>query len=114
MCRNIFLALSVIGCAILLPIFYFKSIKDDDDQSLFLKLTPFKLWQNPLWGMVVVAYLINFVICGFLWWNYRRVLQLRRLYFESEEFQNSLHARTLMVMLTNQNSSLPCMRDATC
>ena len=115
MCRNIFLVLAVVGCAILLPVFYTKSIgKDDEETTWLMRFTPSKVWQQPLWALIVVAYLFNFIICGFLWWNYRRVLQLRRLYFESEEFQNSLHARTLMVMLTNQNPSLPCMRDATC
>lgn len=46
-----------------------------------------------------MGYAINFVIGGFLWWNYRKVLQLRRMYFESEEYQHSLHARTLMVLI---------------
>lgn len=50
-----------------------------------------------LWAQVVVAYLGNLIVCYFLWHNYRRVHKLRRSYFQSPEYQNSLHARTLIV-----------------
>ncbi|RYP80203.1 hypothetical protein DL770_006334 [Monosporascus sp. CRB-9-2] len=96
MCRNIFLTLSLLGCCILVPIFYFRN-SGDENQTWLMRLTPSQVWDQPLWGLVITAYLINCVICGFLWWNYRRVLQLRRIYFESEEYQRSLHARTLML-----------------
>ena len=96
MCRNIFLILALIGCAVLVPVHMDKSIRFDNDVWL-ARLTPANVFGQPLWAQVVVAWLFNLVVCGFLWWNYRKVLQLRRTYFESEEFQNSLHARTLMV-----------------
>lgn len=50
-----------------------------------------------MWAQVIVAYLGNFIMCYFLWHNYRRVHALRRTYFQSSEYQNSLHARTLVV-----------------
>jgi len=96
MCRNIFLVLALIGCAVLVPVHMDKSVRFDNDVWL-ARLTPANVFGQPLWAQVVVAWLFNLVVCGFLWWNYRKVLQLRRTYFESEEFQNSLHARTLMV-----------------
>jgi len=37
------------------------------------------------------------VSCFWLWINYRSVTRLRREYFESHEYQTSLHSRTLMV-----------------
>ncbi|KAI1128271.1 hypothetical protein F5Y10DRAFT_178804 [Nemania abortiva] len=97
MCRNIFLVIAVLGTAVLLPIYWTKSAGDETSQKWFLRLTPINVWGEPFWAVVVLGYLFNIVICGFLWWNYRRVFRLRRLYFESEEYQRSLSARTLML-----------------
>ena len=96
MCRNLAVVLAIIGCSILIPISLSKSTRFGNDVWLYL-LTPSNLWGDAHWAQVVVAYLFDIVICGFLWWNYRKVLQLRRTYFESPEYQQSLHARTLMV-----------------
>jgi calcium permeable stress-gated cation channel len=96
MCRNIFLSLAVVGCGILVPIYWTKN-SGTDEQKWWMTITPSQVWSTPLWGLVIVGYLVNFIICGYLWWNYRKVLLLRRMYFESEDFQRSLHARTLMV-----------------
>jgi hypothetical protein len=96
MCRNIFLVLSVLGCCILIPVNYTKTVVFEGD-SWLNQITPLNVWGQVHWGLVTVAWLMNIVVCGFLWWNYRKVLALRRAYFESEEYQHSLHARTLMV-----------------
>lgn len=96
MCRDMFLVLSLLGCGILIPVNYTKSIRFDDDSWLG-RITPLNVWADAHWALVVVAWLFTIVICGFLWWNYRKVLHLRRQYFESVEYQQSLHARTLMV-----------------
>lgn len=96
MCRNLAVVLAIIGCSILIPISLSKSTRFGNDVWLYL-LTPSNLWGDAHWAQVVVAYLFDIVICGFLWWNYRKVLQLRRTYFESPEYQQSLHARTLML-----------------
>lgn len=100
MCRNIFTVLSVIGCAILLPTyliggrsFYSKY----QNVTLFAKLTPQFIWGQSNSTQCAVAWLFDITICGFLWWNYRAVLRLRRQYFESAEYHQGLHARTLMI-----------------
>lgn len=96
MCRNIFLILSIVGCGILIPVNLSKGVKWSD--STFLaRVTPANTWGTADWGMVFCTYFIHIVVAGFLWWNYRKILQLRRQYFNSSEFQSSLHARTLMV-----------------
>ncbi|KAI6080947.1 DUF221-domain-containing protein [Hypoxylon rubiginosum] len=97
MCRNIFLTLGVVGCCILLPVYY--SLNGDKTGNLqwFMRLTPSNVSDQPIWALVVAAYAFNIIIIGYLWWNYRRVLQLRRIYFESKEYQQSLSARTLML-----------------
>lgn len=97
MCRNIFLVLGVVGCGILLPVFYSLNSDKTGNQRWFMRLTPSNVNDQPVWAIVVTAYIFNFVIIGFLWWNYREVLKLRRVYFETKEYQQSLSARTLMV-----------------
>jgi hypothetical protein len=96
MCRNLFVILSVFVCAILIPVNYTKGVFFPDATELS-RMGPSNVWGDAHWATVVVAWLSNITVCGFLWWNYRKVLLLRRQYFESEEYQQSLHARTLMV-----------------
>ncbi|KAG5916474.1 hypothetical protein E4U42_007653 [Claviceps africana] len=102
MLRNIFLVLALIGTAVLVPvnITSFKEIvlmDKPDTTDWMLRITPRNSWGQPIWAVVVAGYAFNFVVMGFLWWNYRRVVALRRIYFDSEEYQRSLHARTLML-----------------
>ncbi|KKY36914.1 hypothetical protein UCDDA912_g03141 [Diaporthe ampelina] len=96
MLRNMFIVMAVIGCAILVPVNYTQSIRFDSDTWL-MRLTPSNVWNTAQWATVLCAWLFNIVVLGFLWWNYRKVLQLRREYFESPEYQQSLHSRTLML-----------------
>jgi hypothetical protein len=94
MCRDMLLVLSVLGCCILIPVNWTHT---DTDTVWLSRVTPTNVWADAHWATVVTAWLFTIVVCGFLWWNYRKVLLLRRPYFESEEYQQSLHARTLMV-----------------
>jgi len=103
MCRNLFLALSAIGCGILIPVNLIKGQKFKS-QSQVSKVTPVNTYGRDNWGMVICAWLFNITIAGFLWWNYRAVLRLRRQYYDSPEYQASLHARTLMVRRGDLNS----------
>lgn len=95
MCRNIFLILTLLGCSILIPINWTRTAVADD--NWLSKVTPRNVWADAQWANVVFAWLFNIVVCTFLWLNYRKVLQLRRQYYESEEYQRSLHGRTLML-----------------
>lgn len=97
MCRNIFLVLSILGVCILAPVHISEYNKIGEEQYWLIKMTPENAWATAQWAQVVVAYLFNLTVAGFLWWNYRKVAALRRTYFDSEDYQNSLHARTLMV-----------------
>jgi calcium permeable stress-gated cation channel len=95
MCRNLFVIMTVIGCSIMIPINLTQSIFPE--APLLQKITPMNVWNEAHWGTVIVAWSFCLTICGFLWWNYRQVMLLRRQYFESDEYQQSLHARSLMV-----------------
>jgi hypothetical protein len=96
MCRNIFLVCTGIGCCILLAVNYSTAQRFDNDTWL-TRITPLNVWHNSQWALVAVAWMNNIITCGVLLWNYRKVLHLRRQYYESPEYQQSLHARTLMV-----------------
>ncbi|EFY91675.1 DUF221 domain protein [Metarhizium acridum CQMa 102] len=102
MCRNMFLILALIGVGILVPVNLtnfkdFSTSSQPDTTEWMLRITPRNVFGTPHWALVVVGYLFNIVVISFLWWNYRKILHLRRMYFESEEYQGSLHARTLML-----------------
>lgn len=50
-----------------------------------------------MWAHVVFTYISDLIIFYFLWVNYRAVATLRKNYFESQDYQNSVHGRSLMV-----------------
>lgn len=118
MIRNMFLILTAIGVGIMVPINMsnYKETLDgvtpkngDKSKTEWLRrITPIGVWGSPIWSQVALAWIFDIIIIGFLWWNYRKVLQLRRKYFESDEYQQSLHSRTLMVSrgLTNDTRSV--------
>lgn len=101
MCRNIFIILGLLGCAVFIPLNILsnnKTIQPDwKGISDLTRVTPLWMYGSIFWAYVVFAYVINIVVCFFLWTNYRHVTKLRRWYFESHEYQTSLHARTLMI-----------------
>ncbi|RDA94037.1 hypothetical protein CP533_5300 [Ophiocordyceps camponoti-saundersi (nom. inval.)] len=99
MCRNMFIVLALVGMTILVPVNVSNSIKEYQGHRTewIMQITPRDVWGRPQWAQVVVAWLFNLVIIAFLWVNYRSVLKLRRQYFETDEYQNSLHSRTLML-----------------
>ena len=97
MCRNMFLIMSVIGCAIIIPANILGSNKSLDPASAWASMTPQAVEGQALWAHVVCSWLFDTIVVFFLWQNYRAVTRLRRQYFESSEYQNSLHSRTLML-----------------
>jgi hypothetical protein len=105
MCRNMFISLALVACAILIPVNVSKSKrkKDTGSNALFL-MTPKDL-DDPLayWAFVIVAYLFDIIVCGYLWWTYRAVHSLRRKYMESADYQTALHSRTLMITDIKRN-----------
>ncbi|KAL5357708.1 hypothetical protein BJX96DRAFT_172782 [Aspergillus floccosus] len=98
MCRNIFIFLSIIGCGVMIPINITQSNGDGvPGLSAFATMTPLYATTNSIWSQVVCAWLFDIIVAFFLWRNYKAVLALRRKYFQSSDYQRSLHARTLMI-----------------
>lgn len=112
MCRNMFITLAVFGCAIVIPVNILYSIKQGqinqdlskESKYIFVMMTPSQLYGEVFWAHVVVAYLFDIIVCGFLWWTYRAVHRLRRAYMEGSEYQNSLYARTVMITDVSKNN----------
>lgn len=107
MCRNIFIFLSVIGCLVMIPVnvTQSKGSTDSSASGAFNMMTPLNI-TNPtaIWSQVVCAWAFDLIVVFFLWRNYRAVRNLRRQYFQSSEYQRSLHARTLMITDIPPNS----------
>lgn len=110
MCRNLFVVLAIVGCAIVIPVNVIKSVEFQKNfdganakAAIFL-MTPRDLFGDIFWAFVALAYIFDIIVCAFLWWTYRAVHRLRRKYLESPEYQNSLHSRSLMI--TDINRSL--------
>jgi Ca2+/Na+ antiporter len=108
MCRNMFVVLSIVGCAVIIPINVTKTIKFQEEShfasaTAIVLMTPRALFGEIFWAFVAIAYLFNIIVCSFLWWTYRAVHRLRRKYLEGAEYQSSLHSRTLMITDINRN-----------
>jgi hypothetical protein len=101
MCRNMFICLAIVACAIILPVNIAKATDVGGDNksisNIVFLMTPMYLFGQPFWAYVICAYAFDIVVCGFLWWTYRAIHRLRRSFMESPEYQNSLHSRTLMI-----------------
>lgn len=106
MCRNIFTCITVVGCGVIIPINLvcgsdnassWGSSSSGETDKIFRRLSPYYVFGNAYWAYVIVAYVFDIIICFFLWRNYRDVFRLRRTYFDSPEYQRSLHSRTLLI-----------------
>ncbi|KAL9112173.1 MAG: hypothetical protein Q9227_003550 [Pyrenula ochraceoflavens] len=98
MLRNMFLILSIVGCGVMIPVNVLgRNKKISSGLNTFAVMTPLYLFGNLLWSHVICAWAFDLIVVYFLWYNYRKVRRLRRNYFQSPEYQKSLHARTVMV-----------------
>lgn len=100
MLRNIFLIFTVIGCGVLIPLNLVGGhmlYGQWSNIATLMKLTPQYIFGQKFWGYVVLAYVFQFILFFFIWRNYRAIVTLRRRYFDSHDYQSSLHSRTLLV-----------------
>ena len=102
MLRNIFLAISIVGCGIMIPVNVADTVHGLGGGWL-QALTPQLVFGEVYWAHVACAWVFDIIIAYFLWYNYGKVRRLRRQYFASSDYQRSLHARTLMITDVPQN-----------
>ena len=102
MCRDMFIVVMIVAVGIILPTNVITNDKSDEAPvhgplGFWTATTPQYTKGAGLWVHIVCMYLVNGIVGFFLWWNYRKVTQLRRAYFESTDYLQSLHSRTIMV-----------------
>ncbi|KAI5480148.1 hypothetical protein MNV49_001808 [Pseudohyphozyma bogoriensis] len=99
MCRNIFIAMAALSCLVLIPINVVYNLKyvKSESRTYITMLTINAVSGNWLWAHVAITYIVTFIVFFFLWMNYNEVIKLRWAWFRSEEYQNSLHARSLLI-----------------
>lgn len=102
MLRNIFLIFSILGCLIMIPVNVAFNMKSEyasqvSKSDAFILMTPTLIYGAPLYAQVVLTWIFDGIIMLFLWRNYEKIISLRRNKFMTEEYQNALFMRTLMV-----------------
>ena len=103
MCRNMFIVLSIIGCGAIIPINVIGTnhttrSSSEGTTNPLLRLTVAGLQGSWLYPHIAFGYVFTFIMLFFIWVNYKAVVRLRQQYFGSDEYQSSLHARTLMLI----------------
>lgn len=97
MLRNIFVILTLPCLGVLLPATLIKPTFDSSGVSWYLRMTPQFVNGQRMYVWSVMAYFITGVVLFFIWLNYRAMLRLRRMYFNSGDYQASLHSRSLLL-----------------
>ncbi|GHJ86379.1 hypothetical protein NliqN6_2781 [Naganishia liquefaciens] len=97
--RVLFLAVSILVGGILLPInvvYNLKKVSANSRNYLSL-LTIQNLDGNILWAHVAVVYVITLLVCYSVWYHWKKMILLRQAWFRSDEYQQRIYSRTLMV-----------------
>lgn len=112
LCRLYLAILTVVGCGAIIPINIIATnkLKTDATEKTnpLLKLTVSGLYDNWMLPHIVFSYIFTFTLLVLIWFNYRAIIALRQKYFNSDEYQASLHSRTMMLIdirSKNQNDA---------
>ncbi|KAM0753509.1 DUF221-domain-containing protein [Meredithblackwellia eburnea MCA 4105] len=102
MCIHIFICLTALGFASLVPSNYVYNLKhkvdrQQGDVSFFSNMTLQDVRGPWLWLHTSLAYIFTFVIFFFIWRNYAKFSALKRAWFLSNEYQLSLATRTVLI-----------------
>ncbi|KAG0232726.1 hypothetical protein BGW41_001737 [Actinomortierella wolfii] len=100
MCRDILLALMVIGCGALIPINVIiskRGLKPEEQEPIQLMTMSGVMDLNWIWAHVGATWVFSLIFIGAIWWNYKKFLDFRIQYYESSEYQNNVASRTLML-----------------
>lgn len=102
MCRNIFAILSIFGILVIIPINVVYNRRSPNAQNVsnsdaFILTTPILLSGKVTIAHVTLSYIFDGIICYFLWRNYEKIIEMRRRLFLSEDYQNALFMRTVML-----------------
>lgn len=102
MCRNIFVPIGILGCAVCIPlsvIFNRKSTYADNlgtDSDPFIVMTPTLLSGNQMLGHVILGWVIDIIIIINLALTFKDILRYRKLEFEDSNHRANVINRTVM------------------
>ncbi|KAL9936188.1 hypothetical protein V8E36_005030 [Tilletia maclaganii] len=101
MCRYLTLALGALMAIVLIPINLVYNAKNPSRSpsgiSFLTRISMARVSGSYLWAHVAMSYLGALLSLGFIYFNYKRILVLRRAWFRSPEYQKQFHSRTLMI-----------------
>ena len=99
MMRWLFSSIAALTCAVLIPVNVSYNLRnvESKDRDVLSMLTIRDVSGNLLFVHVAMSYVICGVVIVFVWFNWRKVVQLRTQWFRSPEYVQSFYARTLMV-----------------
>ncbi|GAA6019485.1 hypothetical protein JCM11491_000973 [Sporobolomyces phaffii] len=106
MCRNMFLCIGILCCAVLIPVNVVYNLKyvKAENRNYLLMLTMENVRGDWLWAHVVGTYLLTLVVFWFVWRNYSAIVTLRWQWFRSKTYQESLHARSLLITAVSKRA----------
>lgn len=109
MMRNMFFVLTILVFGVAAPVnisfnLQAKYVSNLSKKDALLLLTPTLLSEKQFIPHVVLGWVTNAVVFGFLWYNFRRVLSMRSALFRDPQFLWTLSNRT--IVLTNIPKSL--------
>lgn len=98
MCRNMFVAIAIVGCCVCIPL----SVKFNRESNLvestdpFVVMTPTLLFGKKLIGHVVIGWIINIIVIINLALTFRDILRYRRAVYEDPAHRANVVSRTIM------------------
>ncbi|KAG8911760.1 hypothetical protein FRC01_005537 [Tulasnella sp. 417] len=98
--RWLFLAIAGLCCTVLIPIDFSYNTQHvpESNRNVLSSLTIANVQgQGRVFMHVAMSYIITLLVLGFVWRHCGELLRLRRRWFRSEEYNNTLYARTLMI-----------------
>ncbi|KAG0218308.1 hypothetical protein BGX33_007813 [Mortierella sp. NVP41] len=109
MCRQVFIAMAILGCGVLIPVNVIGTLRSQkdgtvpDDKIALLSISGLENldW---LWAHVGAMWAFSLILIFAMFHGYRSFLKFRIQYFESDAFQENMASRT--VMLAGLPSSL--------
>ncbi|KAG9000852.1 hypothetical protein FRB94_005130 [Tulasnella sp. JGI-2019a] len=98
--RWLFLGISCLSCAVLLPLDISWNAKNvgSTNRNYLSELTIQNLLDWPLFIHIAMSYIITFAVLGCVWWHWKEMVRLRQSWFRSKEYNNLFYARTLMIL----------------
>ncbi|KAK0195739.1 DUF221-domain-containing protein [Armillaria mellea] len=98
--RTLFSLISILTCGVLIPVnvMYNRSDEVDSRQTDILSILTIRdVKGSSLYATIAVSYLITALVIILVYIYWRKMVQLRKDWFRSPEYQNSFYARTLSI-----------------